>query len=108
MAALGELIAWTRAHLPLNESDLRKQLTAFPTQASIARIIVLLWYTGAIYPSKSMFVCDFDSGSNNTYIEGLMWRVIGAHPMGYSLEDNYWGNVPQDTGQFTGLGMDAT
>ena len=44
----------------------------------VAQGILLLWYTGSWY--------DIATGastvlSGNAYVEGLMWKAIGSHPM---------------------------
>lgn len=65
----------------------------------LARSIVLLWYLGSWYEpadlkkkaAKSQVV------SPDAYTQGLVWRIAGAHPMGYSnLQFGYWSRDPHD------------
>ena len=33
--------------------------------------------------------------SSNSYVEGWIWRILQAHPMGYSMmRFGYWANQP--------------
>jgi hypothetical protein len=72
---------------------------------SLCRSITLLWYTGAFYPKDSPFPTDFGTEEQNQYRDGLMWRAGQAHPFGYSVEQQYWQNVPEANGRYTGLGI---
>lgn len=75
----------------------------------LARSIVLLWYLGTWYdpgalkdqahsttpaplpPEASEVV------SPKAYTQGLVWRIAGAHPMGYSnMQFGYWSHNPSD------------
>jgi hypothetical protein len=74
----------------------------------LARSIVLLWYLGSWYdpgdlkdaaaspesvhaPIKQKVV------SAKAYTQGLVWQIVGAHPMGYSnLQFGYWSRFPGD------------
>ena len=74
----------------------------------LARAIVLLWYLGSWYepvdlkdaaaspesvhaPIKQKVV------SAKAYTQGLVWQIVGAHPMGYSnLQFGYWSRDPRD------------
>jgi hypothetical protein len=65
-----------------------------PTLGPIARSIIKLWLLGAWYnplkPSAAVKVV-----SAQAYKESLVWRVMQAHPMGYSMFDfGYWAQDP--------------
>lgn len=55
-----------------------KRIMAVDGLREVAQGILLLWYTGSWY--------DVSTGasstlSGNSYVEGLMWKAIGSHPM---------------------------
>lgn len=74
-------------------------------EASLIKVIALLWYTGAFYPKGSRFPSDFGTPEDNQYRDGLMWPAGYAHPFGYSVEQQYWQNTPEPNGRYTGLGV---
>jgi hypothetical protein len=73
----------------------------------LARSIVLLWYLGSWYepgelrkksatPEKRALF-ESEVVSSKAYTQGLVWQIIGAHPMGYSnLQFGYWSRDPND------------
>jgi len=72
----------------------------------LARSIVLLWYLGSWYKPDDL-KADAAPGrrhavssqvvSAKTYTQGLVWLIVGAHPMGYSnLQFGYWARDPHD------------
>lgn len=71
-----------------------------PTLGPIGRSIIKLWLLGAWYsplnPSSAVKVV-----SSQAYKESLVWQVMQAHPMGYSMfEFGYWAEEPPALDQF--------
>jgi len=73
----------------------------------LARSIVLLWYLGSWYKPGDLktnsampgtrAVTPSEVVSAKTYTQGLIWQIVGAHPMGYSnLQFGYWSRDPRD------------
>jgi hypothetical protein len=73
----------------------------------LARSIVLLWYLGSWYRPGNLKTNSATPGtravtpsevvSAKTYTQGLIWQIVGAHPMGYSnLQFGYWSRDPRD------------
>ena len=73
----------------------------------LARSIVLLWYLGSWYKPADLKANSAAPGSRaffpsvvvspKAYTQGLVWQIIGAHPMGYSnLQFGYWSRDPND------------
>jgi hypothetical protein len=65
----------------------------------LARSIVLLWYLGSWYEPDDLKnkVASPKVVSPKAYTQGLVWRIAGAHPMGYSnLQFGYWSRDPHD------------
>jgi len=73
----------------------------------LARSIVLLWYLGSWYKPGDLKTNSATPGtraitpsevvSPKTYTQGLIWQIVGAHPMGYSnLQFGYWSRDPRD------------
>ncbi len=80
----------------------------------LARSIVLLWYLGSWYkpgdlkaksatPGNRAFIRS-EVVSPNAYTQGLVWQIVGAHPMGYSnLQFGYWSRDPSDPNENRGV-----
>ncbi|HKF07330.1 MAG TPA: hypothetical protein VKB89_01195 [Xanthobacteraceae bacterium] len=73
----------------------------------LARSIVLLWYLGSWYKPGDLKANAATPGtraptpsvvvSSTAYTQGLVWQIVGAHPMGYSnLQFGYWSRDPND------------
>ena len=74
----------------------------------LARSIVLLWYLGSWYepgdlknaaasPESVHAPIKQKVLSAKAYAQGLVWQIVGAHPMGYSnLQFGYWSRDPRD------------
>jgi Membrane bound FAD containing D-sorbitol dehydrogenase len=73
----------------------------------LARSIVLLWYLGSWYKPADLKKNAASPGSRahipsevvspKAYTQGLVWQIVGAHPMGYSnLQFGYWSRDPRD------------
>ena len=87
MAAFGAI-----ANSPNLKTALQGMLDANPSLSTVVSRIVLLWY-------MSQFVRDDGSTdapqSEAQYKAGLVWRAIGAVPLGYSDRKlGYWGDPP--------------
>jgi len=79
----------------------------------LARSIVLMWYLGAWYDpddlkrlvaarsaEQSLFI-PHTVISSKAYTQGWLWRVIQAHPMGYSdMQFGYWTRKPEPIEDF--------
>ncbi|MES2655840.1 MAG: sugar dehydrogenase complex small subunit [Bacteroidota bacterium] len=71
-----------------------EQILQDATLGQLARNIIQMWYTGiwyGLYPGQMDYVI-----SSTAYTNGLVWKEMGAHPMGFS-EGNfgYWADAPQ-------------
>ncbi|WP_299434989.1 hypothetical protein [uncultured Aquimarina sp.] len=75
--------------LTAEESGNIQELVESKNNESITKLVILLWYTGQWYGDKSYIV------SSQSYLEGLVWKAIGAHPMG-GKQPGYgtWGFPP--------------
>ena len=72
----------------------------------LARSIVLLWYLGSWYEPNDLkanaspgtrHAISSKVVSAKAYTQGLVWQIVGAHPMGYSnLQFGYWSRDPHD------------
>lgn len=74
----------------------------------LARSIVLLWYLGSWYEPRDLKNAAtapeaVDAPikqrvlSAKAYTQGLVWQIVGAHPMGYSnLQFGHWSRDPRD------------
>jgi len=62
----------------------------------IVRRIVMLWYTGSWYVAPPY---DAATLSSQSYVEGLMWKAIGAHPMAAAPQGyGAWALPPPEAG----------
>ena len=80
---------------------------AQPTsQALLAQSIVAMWYLGSWYPPgvKGQFgfaPTALQVISSTAYTNGLVWRVMQSHPMGYSpFVFGYWSQPPASLSTF--------
>lgn len=74
-----------------------------PPHRALFDALILLWYTGMLFNERGPM--DAEVPGNTTYQEGLVWRTILAHPMGYSTEEApHWQYPPGADGSNTGLG----
>ena len=84
-----------------------------PDTRFLARSIVMMWYLGAWYdPDNLKALVDARSAdqpmfiphtviSPKAYTQGWLWRVIQAHPMGYSdMQFGYWTRPPDPLPDF--------
>ena len=75
-------------------------------QAQLAQSIVAMWYLGAWYVPGVLGGGGFGPPplqviSSAAYTNGLVWRVMQSHPMGYSqFTFGYWSQVPGPLSSF--------
>jgi len=90
-----------------------KSTTAPSPQALIAQSIVALWYLGAWYFPGIQGCNGFPPNplqivSSEAYTNGLVWKIMQSHPMGYSpFTFGYWSQQPGTLSSFgvnTGTG----
>jgi len=80
---------------------------------NLARTIMLLWYLGSWYPPSDPTQYDNNQVfsavvSAEAYVQGWVWRVAQAHPMGFSpLIFGYWGKTPPALSDFIKAGDQA-
>lgn len=91
-----------------SSSDIIASVNASDDNAKfLARSIVLLWYLGSWYKPGDLKAKSATPGSRalirsevvspKAYTQGLVWQIVGAHPMGYSnLQFGYWSRDPSD------------
>lgn len=92
----------------LPEQEFVDEINNNPQFKETAQTIILLWYTGAFFDDNG-FTSDFGEKGAGQYIDGLVWRAIQAHPMGYATEaSQYWESEPNDQGTFSGLSSTAS
>lgn len=76
-----------------DHNSVQKAIMDNPLLAPTAKVIILMWYTGIWYTnpaSQEGFVI-----SSTTYVNGLVWGTMEAHPMGYSeFNFGYWNTDP--------------
>jgi hypothetical protein len=72
------------------EAELRKNVFGHEKLGPIARNIIKMWYSGVWYQLPRAWTDAYGAhatGATRTvtgdaYVEGLLWRAIGAHPPG--------------------------
>jgi hypothetical protein len=75
-------------------------------QAQLAQSIVAMWYLGSWYVPGVLGGGGFAPPplqviSSAAYTNGLVWRVMQSHPMGYSpFTFGYWSQVPAPLNSF--------
>jgi hypothetical protein len=106
--------------VPADASDEQIQKLVVDTSKNDAEIryltrsITLLWYLGTWYapatlkalaeaPDPNKVTLASEILSSKAYINGWIWRVMQAHPMGYSdMQFGYWASVPAPLKSFIG------
>lgn len=85
--------------LNVRDSRIERDIMNSETLGDLARRLILLWYTGCLYCADGS-VQQVKEG----YVEGLVWKAIDAHPIGYANEaiDFYWKDRPEGV-RYTGL-----
>ncbi|HWT00816.1 MAG TPA: hypothetical protein VN256_11260 [Pyrinomonadaceae bacterium] len=75
-------------------------------QAQLAQSIIAMWYLGSWYVPGVLGGGGFSPPplqviSSQAYTNGLVWRVMQSHPMGYSpFTFGYWSQVPGSLSSF--------
>ena len=93
----------------LSQDNIIAKVTASDDDTKfLARSIVLLWYLGSWYepgdlknaaasPESVHGPIHQKVLSAKAYTQGLVWQIVGAHPMGYSnLQFGHWSRYPGD------------
>jgi hypothetical protein len=63
--------------------------------STLAMIILRMWYTAVWYTDNSQN--DGFVVSSKAYTNGLVWKTMSAHPMGYSeFNFGYWETAPAE------------
>ena len=90
------------------EQAVREQLLSNPDFGPVCRSLIQLWYLGQWTPLPEAWVKRhglFDADvarilSKRTYLEGLAWPTIGAHPMGGKQQGfGAWALPPSTSGR---------
>lgn len=116
MMALLDAFQAIRTQPPQTIADtlLETKSTAAPSQqALIAQSIVAMWYLGAWYipgvkGGNGFPPTPLQVVSSEAYTNGLVWKVMQSHPMGFSpFTFGYWSQQPGSLSTFgvnTGTG----
>jgi len=111
MSALLDAFRAIKTQPPQTIADtLLETATPDPTKLSqtayLAQSIVAMWYLGSWYPPGVLGGGGFAPValqviSSAAYTNGLAWRVMQSHPMGYSpFTFGYWSQVPGSLSSF--------
>jgi hypothetical protein len=81
---------------------------ADPAAGPVCRGVITLWLLGTWSDPGLAEAGTFDPKarvvSSQAYKEGLVWKVMQSHPMGYSMfEFGYWAEPPPPLGEFITL-----
>ncbi len=90
---------WVSQHVPQELTALQAAFAQSPANAAqapasnLARRIIKLWYMGKWFNEAAT---DFVIPSPDSYVAGLMWQAISAHPMGARQQGfAAWAEPPQ-------------
>jgi hypothetical protein len=99
----------------IGQADVDRLVSAIEAKGDdakyLARSIVLMWYLGAWYAPADLKALAQDPRhfvghtvvSSKAYVQGWLWRVAQAHPMGYSdMQFGYWTRPPDTLLNFIG------
>lgn len=114
----GKLLDIARRH-PISAADIITAVNASDDTKFLARSITLLWYLGSWYEPQNLksnaaqpgsrALIDSTVVSAKAYTQGLIWKIVQAHPMGYSdLQFGYWARDPNDPNVQENLGFITT
>jgi hypothetical protein len=107
-APFAKLLSFAKEKPSLSQAEIISRTKASDDTKFLARSIVLLWYLGSWYEpdgpgglksaaASPESVAKQKVLSAKAYTQGLIWQIIGAHPMGYSnLQFGYWSRDPHD------------
>jgi hypothetical protein len=102
MTALLNAYRAIKTHPPQTIADTLLEVNTTPpsNQALIAQSIVAMWYLGAWYVPGVTGGNGFPPNplqviSSEAYTNGLVWKVMQSHPMGFSpFTFGYWSQPP--------------
>jgi hypothetical protein len=83
----------------LCDDEIAARILADADNGPVAVQIMKLWLLGSWYPvgnqSNPVVI------SSNSYIQGWVWQIMQAHPMGYSeMSFGYWADPPPPLSDF--------
>jgi len=107
VASFGKLLQIAKDHRQSTTDIIAAVNAGDDSTKFMARSIVLLWYLGSWYNPADLKNNSAPPGgrafirsqvvSPKAYTQGLIWQIVGAHPMGYSnLQFGYWSRDPND------------
>lgn len=67
------------------EGAIRQQIMMHPDLGSLARTIIILWYSAELHTSEGVI-----GGTPEQYFQGLLWPAVRAHAPG--LSGGYFGH----------------
>lgn len=70
------------------EAEIKSRVLGDATLQRLAISIVLLWYTGDVYPHSTPAAPN--PATEEQYFSALLWKIISAHPPG--LSGGYFGH----------------
>lgn len=96
-AEAASILAQAKGNVAVANAEISSRLMPDANFDGIAKKITVLWYSGMWYPTLS----DPNSGyfvSAESYQQGLMWTITGAHPPG-AKQPGYgsWADRPLQT-----------
>jgi hypothetical protein len=86
-----------------DDREIAARISADSDNGPVAGSIIKLWLLGSWYAPLTQNDQDDPAAvqnnpvvvSSNSYVEGWIWRILQAHPMGYSMmRFGYWANQP--------------
>ena len=107
-AVFTSLLNFVKKNPLVSQDDIIAKVNASDDTKFLARSIVLLWYLGSWYDPVDLKNAATSPESVDgpitqkvlspkAYTQGLVWPIMGAHPMGYSnLQFGYWSRDPHD------------
>jgi hypothetical protein len=102
------LRSFTELETEIGPRHAAKELLNDKNLGPLCRSIMKLWYLGVWYPPDDPMAASHVV-SMNAYIESLAWKVMQAHPAGYSMGYfGHWAEVPPALDQFVSVGRDET
>lgn len=112
MAALVRCVLALPVGEPERERAMRKQVLADDRFGPVARSIIKLWYVGTWFQLSSEWHTRYGGSttdvttipSSQSYVEGLVWGIIGAHPQGAKPQGyGAWAEPPGEIGPLVQL-----
>ncbi len=84
-----------KSHISVNDDInnwIKNEISNNDPRRKLTREIIMLWYTGSFNDASG----NTDIGDASHYFNGLMWKVIQAHPPGITGGAyGYWAHEPE-------------